>query len=93
MRVPVKSERVLTRVLEGEAVAVDPQTAWLHAMNPTATRIWEWVDGIADEAELARRLCREFAVEPERARADVARLLDEFERLGILTRSEPTRTP
>ena len=86
MRIPVKVKSVLTRVVDGEAVAVDPQAAMLHALNPTATRIWEWIDGTTSEDELTARLCREFAVSKETARQDVAKLLDEFEQLGILTR-------
>lgn len=58
----------------------------VYSMNETAAWLWEAIskgDNRTPE-ELAESLCKEYAVEPERALHDVKHQLEEWEKMGLL---------
>jgi hypothetical protein len=56
----------------------------LILLNATGRRVWELLAEDADEDGLAALIAREFAVNAERARADVRAFLDRLRGLGLL---------
>ena len=67
-----------------ECVLLEPSEGRVLALNPLGTALWELLDGERDADELARILAAGTGVEPERARLDVAALLDQLEGEGFL---------
>jgi Coenzyme PQQ synthesis protein D (PqqD). len=76
---------LITRSLNGETVILDRVSGQVHALNSTATCIWEVCDGQHGTDEIAAYVTSRFGDVPQNVRDDVVRALDEFERLGLLT--------
>jgi Coenzyme PQQ synthesis protein D (PqqD) len=81
---PRRRADVRVRVIEGEIIVLDRQGGVIHQLNPTASWIWEHCDGTATLAEIAQQLATIYEVDPQRAAHDVAAIIDQFERLGLL---------
>ena len=81
---PVK--KLAARVIDGRVVMLTVADSKLHRLNESATRVWQGVEAGRSPEEIAAGLAAEFAVAPEEARADVAALLAELERRGIVER-------
>lgn len=77
---------VLIRHLEGEAVLLDLDTGRYFGLNPTGRRILELMDGEQSLAEIRQRLAGEFEAPSEVLTADLAGLVDELGREGLLLR-------
>jgi hypothetical protein len=75
----VRDERILVPVM-GSMEALDS----LYTLDETAGRIWDAAVAGTDEDAIARKLCEEYDVPAETARADVRATLDELVRLGAL---------
>ena len=76
-----RSSDVISTDLGIELILLDPRNGEMYGLNTTGRRIW--LDMPRSEAELADRLCLEFAVSPERARVDVKSLLVELINAGL----------
>jgi 2'-5' RNA ligase len=73
----------------GEAgVLIDMRTGRMFELNVTGIRIWELVNSGRSLDEALSQLQQEFAAEPDTLSAEVARLIDELLREGLL-RVEP----
>lgn len=75
---------VVSRVIDGEAVLVDPKQGMVRVLNPTGARIWELIDGQDTIAGLAAALAAEYGIEPARAQADVLVFCADLLRRGVL---------
>jgi hypothetical protein len=83
-RVRVRADAVEWREVEGEIVALDLRSSLYLAVNPSGATLWPaLVDG-ASRDELVQRLCAEWGVGPESARADVDAFLSELARHDLL---------
>ena len=73
------------KVLVGEGLgAVD--FGRLISLNDTAAWLWEQMDEESDIDSLTQALCNEYDVEPEVARRDVAAIIDEWTKAGVVER-------
>ena len=71
-----RSEGVLSRVLDGEAVLLDTEGGAYFGLNAVGTRVWELIgEAGATEAALMTALLREFDVGPDVLARDLADLL------------------
>ncbi|MBU0552109.1 PqqD family peptide modification chaperone [Myxococcota bacterium] len=78
-------EDVISRVVGGKAILLDPQTDELRHLNEPASLIWSLLlDGPRAAAELEAALLEEFDVDAATARADVAALLATLRAAGFL---------
>jgi hypothetical protein len=78
-----------TRVIEGEVVILDKQTGRIHQLNSTASFVWTRLG--TPLAAIVSEMVREFEVEVETARADVAQVAAELVRLELVSTSpEPS---
>jgi len=77
------------RIIGGEAVVVRQQAAEVVVLNEVAARILQLLDAHTSTDQLTRQLEREFDVEPEQLRADVAAFLEQLLESGII---EPVNT-
>ena len=69
--------------LEGRIVIVVPARRQMHQLDDVASYLWNQLREPRSPGELARSLCEEFEVEPERAEKDVAAFLEELEKKGL----------
>jgi len=81
---PTAREDLIVRELDDEVVVFDPVSSNAHNLNPTAAAILLLCDGTRDPGEIAREVARTFSVDEEKARADVAKALEEFQTRGLI---------
>ena len=79
---------VVSRLVDGEAVLVDPKKGMVRVLNPTGARIWEMIDGRRPAAELAADIAAEYGIEATRAQADTISFCEDLVRRGVLTVSK-----
>jgi hypothetical protein len=65
-------------------VVLDLRTTDCLELNSTAAEIWRGLIEDEDEQAMVERVSREFAVEPERAAADVSAFLASLRELDLL---------
>ena len=83
--IPAKTPTTAWRVIEGEAVILAVDTKVMRGLNAVGSRVWELVDGRRGVDEIVETIVAEFAVEPERARADVDAFLRQLADKGLVT--------
>jgi hypothetical protein len=81
---PRRRRSASTEILDGEAVVYSEETAALHVLNPSATVIWQSLDGEVSLGDLATELSEAFDVAYEIVLADVLKLVGEFGIMGLL---------
>lgn len=84
---PRRSESTVTEELDGEAVVYAESTGDVHALNATATLIWQQLDGHVTLNELARDLSELFTVPFDLVQADVLQVVRTFAEDGLLDAS------
>ncbi len=80
--IPVRAPAVVSRVIDGEGVLVDPRQG-IRVLNAVGTRVWTLADGRRTVADLAQSIASEYDVDPERAQADVAAFCDDLVTRGL----------
>lgn len=74
-------ERTASRVIDGKAVVITIDRNELHVLNAVGTRVWELADG-RPLSTIVDDIVREFAVERERAAADVCAFAEQLLAVG-----------
>jgi hypothetical protein len=84
-----KSSAIASRLLGGEMMIMSAVDSTFFTLNPVATVIWQAADGRTPLTDIVtHRVCAEFEVDPEVARRDVERFVEELSSHGILLVSE-----
>jgi hypothetical protein len=83
-RFRLRPESVDWRQVEDEIVALDRGTSEYLAINPTGSKLWHLLVEGATGADLERHLTNEYAIEPERAQADIVAFLKMLAERGLL---------
>ena len=91
--VPVHNPAVAWRAIGEEVVVITPNDSVLHTFNRTGSFVWQQVTGRETVGEIARRLCKEYAVAPETALADVVEFVETLSQKGLLTLSGQRGNP
>jgi hypothetical protein len=84
--VPVHSQGVLSRLVEGEMVLVHPAQGKVRVLNRVGTRLWELADGRRSVEEMASIVSDEYGVEIDRARVDALAFCTDLADRGVLSR-------
>ena len=71
------------RKLVDGGMLYDGEKGQVHHFNATAAQVWEACQGGETTSEIVEDLCRAFAVDRERAQADVQKVLRKFVRAGL----------
>lgn len=79
------ADDVVARRLDDEVVLVHLATNRIYALNPTGARFWELLAEGVERPEIVRRLCAEFAVEPDEVEREVSALSAELSKAGLVT--------
>lgn len=81
---PAPHPQAISRVVDGEAVIVLPESGQVGVLNEVGTRVWELADGTRSLEEIVAAILEEFEVTPERARQDVDAFVQELVEKGML---------
>ena len=87
--IPVPYGAVVGVELDGEAVLYHEEAKTVHVLNPTATIIWNCLDGRIGLERLCLDLGEAFEVPVERLRSDVVNAVRELGRQGLLQGVQP----
>ena len=80
-----RSEGVLSRVLDGEAVLLDTDGGAYFGLNAVGTRVWELIGAAGTtEADLLTALLAEFDVSREVLTKDLTDLLAGLQKRGLI---------
>lgn len=72
------------RVLEGHAFVVPEGGTGVVELDEVGTFIWQLVETERSLEDVVQRICAEFEVEPDRARADCVAFVEDLSRRGLL---------
>lgn len=75
---------VVSRVVAGEALIIELKSGHYFGLDPVGTRIWELIGAGKTFGGILEGVLAEFEVQPERARADLERLLGELDEKGLI---------
>ena len=88
--VPLKPDSVLRRqpgaddqTLNGEVVVLDASGRMVRALNGTAARVWQLLDGRRSVADICALIADEFDEAPATIRADVLTFLNQLCRMQL----------
>ena len=82
--VPRRRGDVICEELDGEAVIWDPCATSLYVLNPSATVVWNSIDGFTTVDSLARELGEVFGIDNSRMELDVLQVVRDFGEQGLL---------
>jgi len=80
----IKAEDVAFRIVDAEAVLVNPREGEVRILNATAARIWELIDGTNTAGYIAQKIAEEYAVDMAEARNDTGAFLLELANRGLI---------
>ena len=83
-----QNSKTAYRIINEEAVIVDPSTSKLYSLNPLATLIWEMTNQRTCVEEIIDRIVEEFEVEREVAERDCQEFVSDFTGKGLLVSVE-----
>lgn len=79
-----RDERISWRVIENQAVLVDPDEGEVLRFNPIGTEIWQDLDGTRTVDEIIDHIHQIFEVNRKRAQRDVLRFLNKLVRRELV---------
>jgi Coenzyme PQQ synthesis protein D (PqqD) len=82
---PTKNEKYPFRIIDGQALIIDPSTNVIKLLNGVGTKIWELIDGERTGNEILQSILAEYEVIDEVAKNDLVKFLQELLTGGIIT--------
>jgi len=74
---PLRNEsRCIWKEINKDTIILSHDGQWLHQLNGIGAVIWNQCNGFTSIIEIISNICKEFAVEEERARKDVLRFIE-----------------
>ena len=82
---PCVNDNIVCKTIGSEKMLYNPSTDAVHFLNQTSALIWELSDGKHTLTDMEKAIRRKFLV-PENADVlgDIKRILDEFQKQGLL---------
>lgn len=77
--------------LDNETVVFDTASRTLHHLDAVATQIWTRLDGTTELTAVVRELAARTETDENQVAADVVRLVQQLDRLRLLTPSPPNQ--
>ena len=79
-----KNPSVVCTELDDGAVLLNLDTKYYFNLNETGLRIWQTLEESQNLTEIAEKLSIEYAVEVERAKASVVKLMEDLVKNGLI---------
>jgi hypothetical protein len=83
--IPIRTENVISRQIDDEAVLVSPEQGEVKVINQTGVLIWESCDGHTSVGQLVEIVCSEYLVDQEVAQVDVLAFLEALHERGLVS--------
>jgi hypothetical protein len=83
--IPLRSPKVVSRLLDEEAVLVHPGQGKVRVLNPVGARVWELVDGQRTLADIVRVIATEYEVDITRVELEVPAFCEDLAQRGALS--------
>ncbi len=81
---PCRRPEIAWRVIDGEAVVVNPRSGLVYPFNPVATRFWELADGTREIEQIIEQILEEFEAPHEDIERDIAEFLQMLVERGMI---------
>ena len=78
-----KNDSVAWRIIDGEALLVDPLQSLIYPLNPVGTRIWELLDGGKTVHSIISTVCDEFEGDSKTIEEDVVLFVEDLIKKGL----------
>ncbi len=85
---PCRRPEIAWRVIDGEAIVVNPRSGLVYPFNPVATRCWELADGSRSEEAIIDTIVEEFDAPAEQVRQDMRGFFQMLHEKGLI---QPTQ--
>ena len=79
------SPDVISQEVSGETVLLDLESEHYFGLDGVGTRIWQLIGETNDLSAIYQTLLAEYEVPADRLQQDLAQLLAEIEKLGLIT--------
>lgn len=83
------SPKVAARIVDGQAVVVEPRSGMVNVLNEVGARMWELADGSRTASEIIDLLVEEFDAEPGQIRVDTLAFMADLLGKGLLESGLP----
>lgn len=80
---PTPNPKVIFRMVDAEAVLVNPEQGKVQVLNEVGAHIWGWMDGLRSLAQLAEKIAEEYEVELAEAQADTLAFCEQLMEKGL----------
>lgn len=85
MPIPVPSPRVVSRLIDDQAILLDSSQDRLERLNPVGSFIWGLLKACThSEDAIHAALVAEFEVDPDEARRDLSAFLEDLKAHGMI---------
>jgi coenzyme PQQ synthesis protein D (PqqD) len=85
---PRKNPHAASRVYDGEAFIVVPQSHEYKILNAVGSRVWDLIDGRRSPGDIAEIIASEYDVSMDMALSDVREFLADLQANGMLSGGE-----
>ena len=84
---PARTSHVVYRIVDGEAVIVEPRNGLINVINEVGSRMWELIDGQRSISAIAETISDEYDVSPDNALKDALPFFDDLESKKLISLS------
>jgi hypothetical protein len=79
-----RAANAVYRMVDGEAVIVEPQNGLVNVINEAGSRIWELIDNKRSASQIADIISSEYEISAKIALEDTIAFLDEMAEKGLV---------
>ncbi len=83
-RKPKRNQSLVWRELDGETAIISSDNQTLHTLNGVGSRIWSFLDGTRDIADIVSTISHEYQEDEEIVKKDVTEYLEDLKELNLL---------
>lgn len=86
--VPIPDPRIISKIVEGEAILIHPSQGKVRVLNQVGARIWELLDGVRNGKQIIQIIVEEYAVGYEVIQEDYLKFVESLQQAGLITIKE-----
>ena len=72
------------RIIDKEALAVNPKTSLIYPLNTVACRIWQLIDGTKSAEDIIKIMLEEFDADKKTLNLDVENFISQLSEAGLI---------
>jgi len=81
---PKRNQSLVWRELDGETAIISSDNQALHTLTGVGSRIWSFLDGTHDIADIVSTISDEYQQDEETVKKDVTEYLEDLKKLNLL---------